>query len=211
MPLLPSLLGLVGLTVVALLFLAIRPEVTRGRGGKAFAFLLIFLAPALGLLGGATAHLERSKTTRFCLSCHVMEPYGKSLLVDDPESIPAQHYQNNRIPRDHACYTCHTDYTMFGGVRSKLRGLRHVFVNYLGTVPDTIRLYTPFQNRECLHCHAGARSFEESDGHATEEAPLAAIKAGKVSCLESGCHDVMHDVHAVAGAKLWKPIHTESE
>ena len=43
MPLWPFLLALIGLTVVALLFLALRPEATRGPGGKVFAFLLIFL------------------------------------------------------------------------------------------------------------------------------------------------------------------------
>jgi nitrate/TMAO reductase-like tetraheme cytochrome c subunit len=74
MPLLPVLLGLIGLTVVALIYLAARPEVTREPGGKAFAFLLIFLAPSLALFGGGTAHLEKSKTTQFCLSCHVMGP-----------------------------------------------------------------------------------------------------------------------------------------
>jgi hypothetical protein len=26
---------------------------------------------------------------------------------------------------------------------------------------DAIRLYDPYNNRECLHCHLGARSFEE--------------------------------------------------
>src|SRR5262245_17010267 len=159
MPLLPILLGLIAITLFLLIALAIRPEVTRVPGGKVIAFLVVFVAPALALFGGASAHMERSKTTRFCLSCHIMEPYGKSLLVDDAEFVPAQHYQNARIPRDHACYTCHTDYVMFGGVRSKLRGMRHVFVNYLGTPPDTIKLYTPFNNRECLHCHGGARSF----------------------------------------------------
>ena len=46
-----------------------------------------------------------------------------------------QHYQNNRIPRDKACFTCHTDYTLFGDAKAKLRGLRHVYVNYLGRSP----------------------------------------------------------------------------
>jgi len=198
------------LTVVSLLYLAIRPGVTSGAVGKAFAFLWIFLAPILALLGGASAHLERSKSTEFCLSCHVMEPYGKSLLVDDGEYLAAQHYQNNRVPRDHACYACHTDYVMFGGVRAKLRGLRHVFVNYFATVPDTIRLYSPFNSRECLHCHRGSRSFEESSGHRDEETPLDAIRAGRVSCLEAGCHDVAHNVHELSDVTYWKSIAAEA-
>ncbi len=59
--------------------------------------------------------MEHATSTKFCLSCHVMEDFGRSLYVDDPSYIPAMHFQNNRVPRDHACYTCHTDYTMFGG------------------------------------------------------------------------------------------------
>jgi cytochrome c-type protein NapC len=207
-PLWPFLFGFVGLTVASLIYLAMRPEATRGVAGKAYAFLLIFLGPSLALFAGASAHLERSKSTQFCLSCHVMEPYGKSLLVDDKEFLAAQHYQNNRVPRDHACYTCHTDYVMFGPVRSKLRGLRHVYVNYFGSAPDTIHLYTPYNNRECLHCHLGSRSFEESSGHQDEESPMKAIKAGSISCLSAGCHDVAHNVRELADAKFWKPVPT---
>lgn len=197
------------LTIASLLYLAMRPGVTSVPAGKAFAFLWIFVAPILGLFGGASAHLERSKSTEFCLSCHAMEPYGKSLLVDDEEYLPAHHFQNNRVPRDHACYTCHTDYVMFGEVRSKLRGLRHVFVNYFGTIPDTIHLYTPFNSRECLRCHRGSRSFEESSGHQGEDASLADIRAGRVSCLEAGCHDVAHNVHDLDGVTYWKSIEGE--
>ena len=209
MPLLPVLIGLIGLTAASLIYLVAQPGVTRAPGGKALAFLLIFIAPTLALFGGATAHLENSKTTSFCLSCHAMAPYGKSLAVDDGEYLPAQHFQNNRVPRDHACYTCHTDYAMFGGVRAKIRGLRHVMVNYFGTVPDTIKLYEPFNNRECLHCHLGGRSFEGSAGHQGEDASLAEMKSGKVSCMESGCHDVAHNVHEAGDVAFWKPALNE--
>ena len=64
-----------------------------------------------------------------------MHDFGQSLYVDDPSYIPAKHFQNNLVPRDRACYTCHTDYTMFGTMHSKLRGLRHVYVQYLGKIP----------------------------------------------------------------------------
>ena len=148
--------------------------------------------------------MERSKRTTFCLSCHVMEKYGKSLHVDDSEFIPAVHYQNNYVPRDEACYTCHTDYAMYGTIRSKVRGLRHIAVQYFGTIPDTIRLYTPYQNRECLHCHEGARKFLNVDAHRGEPNFFADVKAGRRSCLESGCHDVAHNVHELAKATFWK-------
>ena len=62
-----------------------------------------------------------------------MEAYGKSLRIDDPSYIPASHFQNNRIPRNEACYTCHTNYAMFGGVKAKIGGLKHLAIYYFGT------------------------------------------------------------------------------
>jgi len=59
MPLLPVLVGLIAITAVSLIFLAARPEVTRVPGGKAFAFLLIFLAPKsqkFAVVGGTALH-----------------------------------------------------------------------------------------------------------------------------------------------------------
>jgi len=52
-----------------------------------------------------------------------------------------------------ACYICHANYAMFGGFRAKLNGLQHVYVQHFGTPHNPIRLYEPYNNRECLHCH----------------------------------------------------------
>src|SRR5262245_66683058 len=103
------------LTSMALIgYLIVRPSVTVTKGGKILAFVALLVFPVLAGGLGATAHLEHSKTTAFCLSCHVMDDYGKSLRIDDRSLIPAVHYQNNLVPRDQACYTCHTNYTMYG-------------------------------------------------------------------------------------------------
>jgi hypothetical protein len=42
---------------------------------------------------------------------------------------------------------------MFGGLKAKLGGLRHIYVHYLGKPPqpEDIKLYEPYNNRECLH------------------------------------------------------------
>src|SRR5580658_5660292 len=85
-----------------------RPEVTRTRGGKVLAFLVLFLLPLLCLAMGVSSEMERAKSTSFCLSCHIMEPYGRSLHIDDASYIPAAHFQNHRVPAGEACYTCHT-------------------------------------------------------------------------------------------------------
>src|SRR5262249_55179799 len=108
-------LVLLALTVIFIGIIIARPEITAARGGKVLAFLACFIFPVFGGLLGLENHIERSKQTSFCLSCHVMGDYGRSLLVDDSSYIPAAHYQNNRVPRDEACYPCHTDYTLYSG------------------------------------------------------------------------------------------------
>ena len=197
-----SVEGIVAIVVVTIALIALvilRPSLIEMRGGRILAFLAFCALPLLLSAFGVSAQVEQSKSTQFCLSCHVMEPYGRSLRVDDASYVPAQHFQNKRIPRDEACFTCHTNYTMFGDYKAKLRGLRHVYVNYIGTIPKEIKLYEPYNNRECLHCHGGARSFEESDLHKEIRPDLA---ANKTSCLE--CHDTIHNAHGLAGVKLWK-------
>lgn len=198
------LLSLILLSAALIGVLVWRTELTATRGGKILAFLVFFLLPLLCLAMGVSSELERSKTTSFCLSCHLMEARGRSLYVDDPTYLAAAHFQNHRVPADQACYTCHTNYAMFGSLRAKLHGLRHVYIQYLGTPREPIHLYEPYNNRECLHCHLGARSFEEGAVHTADPDLLPAIKANKVSCLSSGCHDVVHNVGQLSNVKFWK-------
>jgi len=194
-------------SIVLAALVALRVELTRVRGGKILAFLALFILPALAVWAEFSRQVDHAETTQFCLSCHVMTDYGRSLYVDDPSYIPAAHFQNNQVPRDHACYTCHTDYTMFGPLRSKIRGLRHLYIQYLGTVPkpEDIKLYTPYNNRECLHCHNGARTFEEASEHHKIPDLLAQTKSGKLSCISAKCHDTVHDIANLKGATFWKP------
>jgi nitrate/TMAO reductase-like tetraheme cytochrome c subunit len=172
---------------VLALLVALRSDMTRARGGKILAFVCLFLLPALCVWAGFSTQMEQAQSTEFCLSCHVMTAYGKSLLVDDRSYIAAVHFQNNRVPRERACYTCHTNYAMFGGVRAKMHGARHVYVQYFGTVPapDQIKLYEPFNNRECLHCHGGARKFELVSAHNKAPETLGNITSGRLSCTAS--------------------------
>jgi hypothetical protein len=87
-----------------------------------------------------------------------------------------------------------------------MHGLKHVYVHYLGTppAPEAIRLYDPYNNRECLHCHLGARSFEEGAVHTADPDLLPAVKANRRSCLSSGCHEVVHNVGSLNEVKFWK-------
>ena len=190
-------------TVVLVLFSAIlacvivvRPEITVTRAGKIVAFGVLFFLPLFSLAVGMDNELERSKSTAFCLSCHIMDSYGKSLHIDDPTYLAGAHFQNHRVPADQACYTCHTNYAMFGTFKAKFGGLRHLYVFYLKKMPlpEDIKLLEPFNNRECLHCHLAARSFEQGATHNADPATLPAIKANTLSCISSGCHEVVHNV-----------------
>ena len=197
---------IIAATGVLALLVGLRAHVTRSREGKMLAFVALFILPVAALSLGFTTHMQRAESTQFCLSCHVMHDYGRSLTIDDPSYVPARHYQNNLVPREQACYTCHTDYTMFGTVNSKLRGLRHVWIQYAGTIPapDKIKLYTPYNNRECLHCHLGMRKFEEASPHLKTPDLLGQIKANQKSCTSSGCHEFIHDVGSLKDMKFWK-------
>lgn len=198
------LVAVILISILLLLWLALRPSITATRGGKILAFVALLIFPALAGGLGATAHLEHSKTTGFCLSCHVMEDYGKSLRVDDRSLVPAMHFQNNLVPRDKACFTCHTDYTMFGDVNAKLRGLKHVYAYYIGKPSQPIKLYTPYNNRECLHCHQGARSFEESEAHTKDPQAMARMRLNQLGCTTTGCHNNTHNVTQLKEANFWK-------
>jgi len=201
----PAIVALIIFSALLAGVLVLRPAITIRPGGKILAFGVLFFLPLFCLMAGMSNEMERSKSTAFCLSCHIMEPYGRSLRADDPSYLAAAHFQNHRVPADEACYTCHTNYAMFGSFKAKLGGLRHVYVHYLKTEPrpQDIQLHEPYNNRECLHCHLGARSFEQGAVHNADPATLPAVKSNTLSCISSGCHNVVHDVATLDKVKLW--------
>jgi cytochrome c-type protein NapC len=205
------LIGVIAISLLLLLEIALRPSVTHVRSGKILAFAAIVVAPAMAGFSGLHEHMERTKTVAFCTSCHVMERHGRSLHIDELGHIPAMHYQYNRVPRETACFACHTDYTLYGDYNAKLRGLRHVWVQYFGKVPDKIKLYSPYNNRECLHCHEGARSFLESATHKSEPGRFDEIRANRLSCMAKGCHDTTHDVESLDKLPAWPPVESDQK
>ncbi|HST77132.1 MAG TPA: NapC/NirT family cytochrome c [Verrucomicrobiae bacterium] len=198
-------LAVLAITTIVVALVVLRPGLTAVRGGKILAFFGFLIFPVVASMLGFESHIERSKETSFCLGCHIMAPYGKSLYVDDPSYIPAAHFQNARVPRDQACYTCHTDYSLYGGFKSKIRGLHHIYAQYLSTPQQPIKLYHPYNNRECLHCHLGARSFEQGAVHNADPQTMIDIKSNKLSCVSSGCHDSVHNISKASQVKYWKP------
>jgi cytochrome c-type protein NapC len=180
----------------------IRPSVTRSASWKIVAFIGLCVLPALCIVGGMNIHMQRSEQTKFCTSCHVMVPYGRSLYIDDPTFIPAQHFQNHRVPADMACYACHADYTIYGPVKDKIQGITRIYMQYVKTPPDpaSIRIAGGYKDSQCLHCHLGARNFEENPVHT---ALMDSLTSNQVSCLS--CHNMVHDVANLSHLKFWRP------
>ncbi len=179
--------------LLGVLLLLVRPAPVLGAGGWGLAALLLLVLPVLAFGLGAGHHLEGSRTTEFCLSCHIMEPWGESLTgaAGTQGALAAMHFQDRLIPRDRACYTCHTQYTMYGDLQAKALGVRHLLVNLTGA-PDTLRLYSPYENRECLHCHIGAEGFEALPMHRGLE---PGGEREDRSCLT--CHGPAHGLEGV--------------
>lgn len=199
------LITFVALAALLITTVMLRPDLTTTRGGKMLAFISLFILPVALAGAGVQTHVELSKRTEFCLSCHIMKPYGQSLRIDDVSHLAASHFVNHRIPAGEACYTCHTDYTMFGGTKAKMRGLKHVWVWLTQNKQPPLKLYTAYTNQNCLHCHLGAKSFEEGATHNADADIMLQIKADKMSCVSSGCHDLNHDTMNLDKQKFYYP------
>lgn len=196
------LIVLIALTTTLAATFLIRPSITAGATGKILAFVGLFILPALCVAGGMSAHVQRSEQAQFCISCHSMEPYGRSLYIDDAKYIPAIHFQDHRVPASEACYACHADYSIFGPLRDKVRGATRLYMQYVSTPPNPIRIPGGYNNLQCLHCHAGARNFVENPIHS---AIMDTLTSNQLSCISSGCHDMIHNVNELGHLKFWSP------
>ena len=160
--------------------------------GKILILVGVFILPLILFFLTMGTIIDHSKATSYCLFCHVMKPFGQSLQVNDEFSLPAVHFQNRLIPIQEACYTCHRDYSLFGPIKDKILGLKHIYNYYFRKSRNQpIKLKEPFKNTNCLICHDGARRFIENEIHRDDNL-LANLRAGKASCLDDGCHDVVH-------------------
>jgi cytochrome c-type protein NapC len=91
----------------------------RGEGvtvaSKALLFGAILVIPVI-VVFLATAHgMQESMSVEACGSCHVMESHVADLHAPKSDSLAAVHFKNRYIQGDQ-CYTCHSDYGMFGTV-----------------------------------------------------------------------------------------------
>ncbi len=181
----------VGLVAAALIigFLVRKPELTPGR--KLLLGIALFVLPTLTALLGNVHNMATTKRVEFCGSCHVMTSYVEDVHDKKSESLASLH---GRLPsfHDEACYQCHSDYGMYGGVTTKIGGMHHVIAFYGDdwTTPNhrPPKLYKPYDMRRCLECHDPLRSGAplQHRVHADK------IEQQAISCSAAGCHGPPH-------------------
>lgn len=178
---------------IALLLVVTRSHGLRGAPGwRLLAFTGFCAVPVLFLATSLEANLHHMETVQFCGSCHVMERYVKSLSYADDEPLSSVHVRNNFVPQKTACYSCHVSYAMFGPLKAKINGIHHVIANLQGKGKGTIKLYEPYSNGNCLHCHLTSQRFQKVQEHNDEADFMTRVQTGALSCVQSGCHDEGH-------------------
>ena len=166
-----------------------RPGEAKGDPHARWILLIAFLivSPLAYVLNFGLA-IEGSKPVEFCGSCHVMDPYVADLRNPDSELLAAQHYQYRWIA-DHQCYTCHSDYGLFGDANAKLSGMRHFWHYYIAGWDEPIKIRGTYNNQRCLFCHGPVKGFQEEKAH---KANMDAIARSEKSCIGGDCHVSPH-------------------
>jgi cytochrome c-type protein NapC len=179
---------------LVLWYLLRRPVLTRTT--KIVLLFGIGLLPIGTAMTGNYAGFEATKARTFCGSCHVMTPYANDSADPRSTTLAARHGRNALFGKDN-CYACHADYGMFGTVKTKLGGLRHVYyyaTEYhsmsLAEAREKIHIIKPFQNATCMQCH----STQNPTWNAVEDhkSTLERVRSGEVSCASDGCHGPAH-------------------
>src|SRR5690606_28861381 len=73
------------------------PSLVAGRRGRILLLVALLIVPLALVQLGVSRSLSGSKQLDFCTSCHEMGVYETSLHIDDPEYVPANHFQNNYV------------------------------------------------------------------------------------------------------------------
>jgi nitrate/TMAO reductase-like tetraheme cytochrome c subunit len=194
-PLVLLSLGLAGAAALLLLwFLLWRPTLTRVT--KVVLLFAIGVLPIGTATTGNYAGFEATKARSFCGSCHVMTPYSNDSGDPHSTTLAARHARNAMFGEEN-CYACHADYGMFGTIKTKLGGLRHIYLYVteyrntpLSEARETIHIRSPFKNSTCMHCH----STQNPDWNAVKEhaSLVDRVRDGSVSCASEGCHGPAH-------------------
>lgn len=181
--------GITVITLVLIIYSMVRDApFAAQRSGKITLFFAMGLLPLGSLYFTDKTLFDSMKEVEFCGSCHIMNPFVESLNDLDSGGLAALHVQHARI-REAACYTCHTDYDMLGGVKGKIRGMRHLVNNYIKSEKERPKLYEPYPNGNCFSCHMQSSTWIVVAEHKDNFDELV---SEDLSCLE--CHGPSHPV-----------------
>ena len=179
--------------VTALLAIAIIAWTLAAHRGRLSGFrarLLLFAGvccvPFPAVLMSAAVGLEQSKAVVFCDSCHLMGAFVQDMKDADSRSLSAVHFRNRYIQDEH-CYSCHTDYGLFGTLEAKVGGMAHVWSEFSGAGSGMVRPKTNYRFTICLNCHGQSAKFIRQKGHA---GVVGKVMSGQSMCTE--CHNRSH-------------------
>lgn len=170
-------------------FLIRRPPLTTNT--KLGLGVAMFILPSGVALLGNVHNMQTTMHVEFCNSCHVMHSFVNDARNAESPSLAALHAKLE-VFKDDACYNCHADYGMYGGVTTKIGGMHHVLAFYgddwaqPGHRPP--KMFKPYDTRRCTSCHDPLRAGAplEHRIHADK------IKSREVSCTSKGCHGPPH-------------------
>lgn len=147
----------------------------------------LFILPIFSTYIAGNIALEEAKSVDTCNSCHVMEPYIRDMVENvNLTTLTSKHYLNRWINANQ-CYTCHTNYGVYGDIEAKLAGARHTYKYYTGTYETPIKLVGTYQNSICLFCHRETIGFK---GVAVHSAIMEDLTKNTVLCVN--CHAPVH-------------------
>lgn len=185
------LTGLMALGIVILLYSMVR---YRGRLPGAVAATLLVAGVAIipiaasGL--GTVLVFERAEKVEFCASCHLtMQTFVDDMNNSKSESLAAVHFKNRYISDDQ-CYVCHTSYGIFGTVQAKKEGFIDVYKYFTRTFKLPVHLRHPYQNDDCLKCHAGSVKWQGVHNDFKD-----GIFSGALHCMD--CHADKNPAHII--------------
>jgi len=172
--------------VVGVVALLLRRGIADSPGRHWGLLFGLAVLPSIALALGTIGALHEAERPEFCGSCHIMQPWMHDLMNPDSATLAAVHYKNRFILEDQ-CYTCHTDYAMFGPLKAKVDGVRHLWKYATGgyTLPITIHGGS-YHFSNCLRCHGDSKLFKDKHQDQLVDGTVAA----DLACLD--CHGPVH-------------------
>jgi hypothetical protein len=157
-----------------------------GFRARLLLFVGVCCVPFPAVLMSAAVGLEQSKAVAFCNSCHMMGAFVADMQDAASGSLSAVHFRNRYIQNEQ-CYSCHTDYGLFGTLEAKVGGMAHVWSEASGAGSANVRPKTNYRFTICLNCHGESSKFIRQKAHA---GVVDRVVSGQAACTQ--CHNRSH-------------------